>query len=252
VERGQRRAAAAGANRATQDQDEPINAFAWALTQKLCFYANSSACAADDREFQRVARRFQDSHYDFRALIEALFASPLVTAAVPTQTFRDADVPVSIARREHFCGALSERLGKPDLCALVVPLRSNAQIATARLAGGVPDDGFSRGSENPITPREPTLFHRSAVEMLCENIAKQVVDAGDAPLYKSSDLDSALEDFTTKLMNIPVAHAQHAAARQILAYHVQAARAQKASASAALRSAFVLACESPTSVGVGL
>jgi len=240
----------ANANRTTQD--DPVNAFAWAFAQKLCFYANSTACAAKDREFLRVVRKFQSSDYDFRVLVETLFSSPLVTGAVPTTSFVEADVPVSISRRAHFCGALSGRLGVSDVCALAVPIRTNAQTVTARLAGGLPDDSFSRGSENPITPRDPSLFHRAAVEMLCENLAKQIVDAKEGSLYTSDAVDVALEDFAVKLMNYPKGHPQHEAVRQVLADHYQAARADKPNAGSALRSAFVLACESPTSVGVGL
>jgi hypothetical protein len=233
--------------------DNALNGFARALTQKLCFYANSNACAVDDPEFKRIVLRFQQANYDFYVLIEALFASPLVTGASATKTFADGAVPISIARRDHLCTALSQRLGKADLCALAVPLPTTAQAATARLAGSIPADAFSRGSELPITPTEPSLFHRAAVEMVCENIATQVVDGTTNTVYNSSDVNTALNDFVEKLMNYPAAHPQHAAALAILDGHFKAVRAQnKTSATQALRSTFVLACEAPSSVGVGL
>jgi hypothetical protein len=232
---------------------EPLNTFAQALTQKLCFYANSAQCDPRDPEFRRVALAFQHADYDFHTLFGELFASPLVTGAGATMTFAQDQMPVSISRRDHFCGALSQRLGKPDLCALAVALPSNTQAATARLAATVPADAFSRGSEIPITPSQPTLFHRAAVEMLCENIAGQVVDAMSGGIYSSSDAPGALTDFVDKVMDYPPSDPHRAQALQILTDHYNAVKAQGRNASTnALRSAFVLACESPSSVGIGL
>jgi hypothetical protein len=232
---------------------DTINGFAAELTQKLCYYANSAPCDPSDPEYRRIALRFQHENYDFRVLIKELFSSPLITGARDTQTFVADQLPISISRRDHFCAALSQRLGKPDLCALTATLPTNAQAATARLAGSVPADAFSRGSEIPITPSDPTLFHRAAVEMLCENVAAQVIDAADGSGYKSADSEAALNDFVTKIMNYPPSHPHRADALQILKDHLTAVRGQsRTNATQALRSAFVLACESPSSVGVGL
>jgi hypothetical protein len=229
-------------------QPAALNGFAEAMTQKLCFYANSAACDRADPEFRRVAQSFQAANYDFRVLIEQLFSSPLVT---------NITQPPSIARRDHFCAALSQRLGRPDLCALEVPLPTSAQAATARLAGSVPADAFSRGSESPITPSDPTLFHRAAVEMLCENLSTQIIDAKTGTsVYSSADaasISSALSEFVDKIMNYPSSHPHRADALQILTAHHDAVRSQaRSNATQALRSAFVLACESPSSVAIGL
>jgi hypothetical protein len=233
---------------------EPLNGFAKAMTQQLCFYANSTACTSNDPEFQRVVLAFQKSNFDFRVLIKELFASPLVTGAGVTVTFPADTLPVSVARRDHLCAALSNRLGKPDLCALVAPLPSQAQIATARIASSVAADAFSRGSETPITPMEPTLFHRAATEMLCENIAAQVVDATTGTsVYTSTDFTTGLADMVDKVMGYPPSHPAHAQALQILTDHYNAVRTQnRTNATPALRSAFVLACEAPSAVAIGL
>jgi len=233
--------------------DKPLNGFARAMVQKLCFYANSTACDAQDPEFRRIVLAFQNDHYSFVTLIRELFSSPLVTGEGGTKTFPDAALPPSIARRDHFCAALSNRLGKPDLCALAVPMPTSAQQATARIAGSVPADAFSRGAEDPITPSTPTLFHRAAVEMLCENIAAQVVDGANGTIYTSADWNAALADIVDKVMGYPSSHPDRAQALQILTDHYTAVKAQsKNSGSQPLRSAFVLACESPTSVAIGL
>jgi len=232
---------------------EPLNGFAKAMTQKLCFYANSTACLANDPEFQRVVLAFQKSNFDLRLLITELFASPLVTGASATTTFPADTLPVSVSRRDHLCAALSNRLGKSDLCALAVALPSAAQSATARIAGSVAADAFSRGAESPITPTEPTLFHRAATEMLCENIALQVVDAMSGTVYTSSDFSGALADMVDKIMGYPPSHPARAPALQILTDHYNAVRAQKGNnATQALRSAFVLACEAPSALAIGL
>jgi hypothetical protein len=232
---------------------EPLNGFAKAMTQKLCYYANSDACATDDPEFSRVVLAFQHGKYDFKLLIREFFSSPLVTGATPTTTYAADMEPVSISRRDHLCASLSNRLGKPDICSLAVPVPSNAQASTARIASSVSADGFSRGGEAPITPADPTLFHRAATEMLCENVAAQVVDGMNAPVYTSANFMSALDDMVSTVMGYPSGDGKHAQALQILTDHYNAVRAQKGnSATNALRSTFVLACEAPTSVSIGL
>jgi hypothetical protein len=144
-------------------------------------------------------------------------------------------------------------LGKPDLCALAAPLPTSAQSATARIASSVAADAFSRGSEAPITPSQPTLFHRAATEMLCENISAQVVDAMAGSVYSSANFNAAIGDMVDKVMGLAPSHPNHAQAQQILTAHYDAVRAQKGNtATQALRSTFVLACESPNSVAIGL
>jgi hypothetical protein len=236
------------------DAQQPLSRFASSITQKLCFYANSTACDESDPEFRRVAFAFQNSTYNFAALVKELFASNLVTGAQPTQTFAQDTVPVSIARRDHFCAALSNRLAKADLCAQAVPIPSTTQAATAKIASSVPADAFSRGAESPVTPSDPTLFFRSAVEMLCENIAPQVVDATTGTVYMSSDVAGALEDMVTKVMGYPPGDPHHADSVAALQEHYDAVLPMNRTmgATIALRSAFTLACESPTSVSLGL
>ncbi len=232
--------------------DHPLNQFAAAMAQKLCFYADSTACGQNDPELQRIVLAFQDSSYNFLTLVKELFSSPLVTGAAATDTFAQGTMPVSISRRDHFCAALSNRLGKPDMCALAASLPSQAQTATAKIAGSVAADAFSRGSESPITPADPTLFYRAATEMLCENIAGQVVDAAADSVWTSADPTAAIPDMVDKVMGYPPSDPKRAQAVQILQDHFTSAMSQTRNASSALRSVFVLACESPTSVSFGL
>ena len=90
--------------------------FGIAVAQQLCFYANSSPCSESDAEFRRIVGAFRDSNFNYGALMKEFFASPIVTGAAATGSFPPAG-PDQHARRDHLCTALSNRLGKPDLCA---------------------------------------------------------------------------------------------------------------------------------------
>jgi hypothetical protein len=231
--------------------------FGIAVTQQLCFYANSSPCSENDPEFRRVVGAFHDSNFNYAVLMKEFFASPIVTGAAATGSYAAGQVPISIARRDHLCAALSNRLNKPDLCAQAVALPSSAQTATARIAASVAADAFSRGAQSPVTPTEPTLFYRAATEMLCENIATQVVDASSGAVWTSADVPGAINAMVETVMGYPPSHPLHAQAAQILMAHDTAAAAAASGSAASkatvgLRSAFALACESPRALGIGL
>src|SRR5262249_13074757 len=53
----------------------PLVASAWA--QKLCYWANSSACVAAGPELQRVVQVFQNSGLSWNALVHELLSSPI-------------------------------------------------------------------------------------------------------------------------------------------------------------------------------
>jgi len=239
-----------------------LNRFAIAFAQKLCFFADSAACAEDDPEFRRVAKAFADSQFNFKTLVHELFSSPLVTGLATTKTFDERNVVVSIARRDQLCAALSDRLGVPDLCALSVafPFSSGfatnqtspveVQRAAFRIAGSLPADTFSRGAESPVTPATPTLFFRAASEMLCENVAAKVVDVAGSR-YSSTDVDTALADMVVTVMGYTPMDPHHDSALQILHSHYTESLTG-GTATNALRSVFSLACQSPTSLAFGL
>jgi hypothetical protein len=240
-----------------------VNRFAISITQKLCYYADSAGCAEDDPEFRRVAKAFEDSNFDFKTLLRELFASPLVTGATHTLTFDRRNVVVSVARKDQLCQALSNRLGKPDLCAqnVAFPYTSgfggpsgnstlSSQLAIFRIAGAMPADGFSRGSEQPVTSAEPTLFYRAASELICETVALQVVDVEGAP-FASSDLDASLASMVRTIIGYSEGDPLYAGALEILRNHYDEALADN-TATQALQSTFSLACQSPTSLSFGL
>jgi hypothetical protein len=229
--------------------------FGISAVQQLCFYANSAPCSETDAEFRRVVSAFKNSSFNFAVLLKEFFASPIVTGASPVTSYPDG-VPVSIARRDHLCTALSNRLGRRDLCVQATLRPSNAQRTTAGIAVSIANDAFSRGVEAPVTPSDPTLFYRSATEMLCENIANQVVDVATDPIYVSTDVPGSISRMVETIMGYPPAHPRFGEAVQIMTEHYDAVYAQVTSrtskAPTALRSAFALACESPRALGIGL
>jgi hypothetical protein len=235
--------------------DTPITRFAIAMAQQLCYYANSSNCVESDPEFRRVALAFQNDNFNFLTLVKELMASPLVTAVSSTATATQNGVTISIARRDHICSALSNRLKITDACALTAPLPSTTQATTLRIVSSVAADAFSRGSEIPVTPSDPTLFYRAASEMLCENISLQAVDAtGGGSPYASSNATAAIADMVSNIVGYPPSDSHYAMAVQILTDHFTMAMASpnKATATNALRSTFSLACQSPTFLALGL
>jgi hypothetical protein len=237
--------------------------FAGAWAQKLCYYADSAACSEGDPEFQRVVAAFQASHLDWKTLVRELFSSPLVTGASNTATYVDRGMPVSVARRDHLCGALELRLGISDPCGMSgLPGLTSAQNSIATLARGLPSDGYSRGAETPILPTDSSLFFRSGTENICRRLADQMVDVAAAPTatppkaaskYQSTAPDVAIADFVQTIMGLPDGDPRAADAKQILTEHYQAAlKTTGIKARDALKSAFVLACTAPSTVSVGL
>lgn len=231
--------------------EHPRYARAW--TQKLCYYGNSSACVEDDPEFLRVVQAFQKSGHNLKVLVRELFSSPLMTAEKNTKTFMELGLSFGIARRDHFCTSLSNRLGLPDVCGMNTQTPTAFQTRARIASIGVPADGYSRGSEAPTISTDPGLFFRIATETLCRVVAEQVADPA-APLkarYSSQAVPAAVDDLVKTVMGLPKEDPRHATARQILSEHFDGAKAAGATATEALRSTFVLACSSPSSVGLG-
>lgn len=222
---------------------------AWA--QKLCTYADSAPCSEDDPEFRRVVQRFIDSGLQFKVLLGEMLSSPLVTGAAHTKTFDDREVVVSIARRDHLCTALSNRLGL-DACTLPGATKGQSAQAT-RLSSNVPSDGYSRGATVASLSSTPSLFGFAAVENLCDLVSQQVVDPKNGSgKYASQALDAALDDLVGNLMGLTPVDPRAARARQILAEHHAAVLAGGGSPTDALRSTFVLTCTSPLVTAIGL
>jgi hypothetical protein len=233
--------------------------FAPAWVNKLCQFANSTGCSADDPEVARVAAAWKASNYNFKTLVRELFSSPLVTFAATTKTAVDQGMVIGIARRETTCAALAGRLGLPNLCttlagtAGVGGVQGAAFVAKARnLVLSVPGGGYTRGDTTPLLPHDPNMFFTSAMENLCFQIAVQLVDAGKTSRYLSASKDDAIKDFVATVMGLPASDPRSATMTSILQDHYGQAVKASQTPTNALRSTFTLACESPAAVSVGL
>jgi hypothetical protein len=223
----------------------PLLPVAW--TQKLCYYANSSGCSEDDPEFTRVVDAFKTSGFDFHTLILELFSSPLVTGQATSKTWRSVGETVSISRQDHFCAALTNRLQLPTSVCVNI---SDKTTATA-VANNVPLDGYLRGAEAPALSTAQTPFYRGATESLCAYAAGLTVDKPNSR-YQSAKKDAAITDFVGNIMGITAEDPLNAELAQLLQEHYAAAVTAGASETDALKSTFVTACLSPTSVAIGL
>ncbi|MEI9942512.1 MAG: hypothetical protein WDO69_35305 [Pseudomonadota bacterium] len=225
--------------------NHPLYPSAWA--QKLCYYANSSGCSEEDPEFKRVVAAFTDSKYDFHTLLLELFSSPLVTGQAATKTWRDVGETVSIARQDHFCAALTNRLQlTTSLCVGITD--KTTQIA---VTNNIPLDGYLRGAEAPALSTDQTPFYRGATESLCAYAAGLTVDKTKSR-YDSTKKDAAITDFVANIMGITSADPNSATVTGLLSDHYDAAIAAGAKPTDALKSTFIVACLAPTSVAIGL
>jgi hypothetical protein len=224
----------------------PLYPVAWA--QKLCYFANSSGCSEDDPELMRVVQAFTDSSFDFHTLVLELFSSPLVTGQVTTKSRTDFGETVSIARQDHFCAALTNRLKLSTSLCVAIPDKTTATA----VANNIPLDGYLRGAEAPALSTAQTPFYRGATESLCSYAAGLTIDKMPMSRYSSAKKDAAITDFVENIMGITPADPNNAAVTLLLQQHYDAAVAAGGNPTDALKSTFITACLSPTSVAIGL
>ena len=111
--------------------------------QKLCFFANSDACDANDPEFQAIVRRFRNRGFNLKEMMLDLFSSHLVTGRAAGNGAKNSAQTISITRRTHLCNLLSNRTGVDNLC---------EQRRIRNVIGLIPDDDFARGAVDPTMP----------------------------------------------------------------------------------------------------
>ncbi len=226
----------------------PLFAEAW--TQKLCYWANSAPCDPNDPEFQRVVNNFIASDFQWNVLVKDLLSSSMTTNAVRTKTAQTNGQIVSISRREHFCAKINNRLNLNDICGLNATDLQNVN-SFQQIVGGLPADGYSRGSTIPVLANQPTMFYRAGVENICEVVATRVIDGGNKK-WSSTQPDAAIADFVSLMLGFTSMDPRATQATQILKNHFNEANKNRENASTALKSTFVTACLSPSFIGTGL
>jgi hypothetical protein len=230
--------------------------FATAWVQKLCWFANSAECPKTD-EFFAVRSAFLDSGGDFRRLLVDLYSSPLVSGSSCLDGFV-ADTP-GIARQDHFCNRLSQRLNLPDVCGQnllfqmpgLPAFAAGTRTEVARLAPMVPKDGFSRGGARPVVLTDSSLFIHSGQEAICQTVSTRLFEAGGP--YAGEQPTEVLRRLTEDLMGLPPSDPRHDETQALLTEHYEEVLLEKEEDSQlALQSATLLACLSPSVVGIGL
>lgn len=223
----------------------PYFPYAWA--HKLCYWANSAACAEGD-ELDRVVTAFVDSGHDFRVLVRELFSSPLITGSECVSGV-DAGTTATIARRSTFCNGLSQRLGMDDLCGVRTHFRDadNLQNDIRDAVSSVPDDNFSRSEIAPVVIAETGLFARANREAACSILGQD----GYADALGTLERADAVDVLVQSVMGLPAADTRHAAVKQVLEDHIDEVIATGETEEIALQSALALACMSPGAAGVG-
>ena len=156
-----------------------LHRFSIAIAQDLCFWANSAPCSETDPEFRRVVAAFENStrRLQLRGADQGVLRVAAGDGRGRTAPFR-APTRCRSASRAAIISAPRCPTGwaSPTCARRRCRCRASTQTATATIATSVAADAFSRGSQIPVTPSDPTLFYRSATELLCSNIAAQVVD----------------------------------------------------------------------------
>ncbi len=224
--------------------------FAPAWVQKACYFATSTACPEESAEFQAVVDAFRQNGMSFKSMLVELLSSPLVSAETCVEN-AGGDIP-SVSRARHFCQTVSNRLGLPDACGTETYYRSErrgTRGVTRQLIEVVPDDSYSRGGEIPVVISDPNLFIRAAGDAMCEGFSEMVVD-NDAQ-FPPSDPDGSIRSFVVDLAGLPESDPRHAGMLDILTRHYEAA-SEQTNATNALRSTFIVACTSPSVIGMGL
>ena len=256
--------------------------FGQAWVQKLCYYANSQGCdnggftvpkgsgpyPNDDTEFDRIVGVFQSSNYDWNTLVKELMASPITTHAAATLTEADQGDVIAVERRDHICAAWNARFGFTDICGLDTTTKAASKGLIPEVVAGLPSDGYGRGSVKPVLPNNPTIFFRAGMENICETMSLYLIDPATkyqlpgVKTWASTAAPAALSDFVAIVAGLPPSDPRSAQLLTQLQQHNQlavtggwmatGAAQPPASATDALRSTFVVACLSPSSVSIGL
>jgi hypothetical protein len=233
----------------------PLVGTAWA--QKLCYYVNSAPCDPSDPEFQRIVADFS-AGFDWNKLVAELLASPITTNASATKTNATNGEIVAVARRDHLCAALNNRLGFDDICQLDEANQSKTPTTIAQIISGMPSDGYGRGSTIPVLPNQPTLFYRGGVENICALVSAAVIDATPDPdqpgakAWSSSQPAAAISEFVSLVDGLTTSDPRASQVNAALSAHFASAQQAGFSSTDALRSTFVAACLSPSFIGIGI
>ena len=216
--------------------------FASAWVQKLCHYANSSACNERDPRFREITRRFAEGGFNFKEMMVSLYASPLVSQREALQEPNETEGLISVTRRQHLCALLAERTGRENICGI---------NRVRNVVGLIPEDDFARGAVEPTMPSRPSAIYLAAAESVCQNVARTVVN-GNSPYFAPGSPGDALRQIVHRLMGLAGDPERAAHTLEILTEHYNTARQEGANPQTAMRSAVTVGCMAPDVLGMGL
>ncbi len=133
------------------------------------------------------------------------------------------------------------------------PLSSSGK----QIIPGLPSDGYSRGSTEPVLPNDPSLFYRAGIENLCGALSALLIDNAAPPAgvktWQSTQPTAAITDFVNIVAGLPPSDPRAAGLTTILTDHFNTAKGTTGiTVKAALQSTFMAACMAPTASAVGL
>ena len=213
--------------------------FASAWVQKVCLFANSERCDANDPTFRAISNRFRDNGFNFKSMLVELLASPLVTG----RNSNASPPNISITRRDHLCAALAERTGNQNIC-------NNRRVA--QIIGLIPKDSVARGAADPSMPVRPNPVYLATAAAVCDAVARTVVTNAPNARFSNVTPDQTIDRIVNQLMGLAGDPDRASEVRDILKSHFDEARAAGASKLIALRSVFSIGCLSPDVTGMGL
>lgn len=217
--------------------------FAEAWVNKLCLYANSTACSTADPEVQRVAAIFKNSNFSFKSLAAAFFSSDLIKTQVSTGSSTVEASQTSVARRQHFCFNLAARMaeyaGKDKI---TYEPCEDRKLNVSRISSALPTEEWVRGGDVPDQPSIPDLFFFSGTEGICLNVALNKLGSAEMP---NGTFDEFRDYLMTDIMGVVPSDSYYEQTKTLLTEHYQATAINGADKTKRYASVFTLACSSP-------
>lgn len=191
--------------------------FAMAWTEKLCQWFSSIACDRNSQVMIDLANVFEQSNYSFNTLVSAMAKSSLVTQTTFDEQASLADkiaIPgsrVSIARANHYCEAVYQRLSEIRTLRDLPPVNNNSTTDLCVSANGqvtsaasiIPEDSVARGEIDYVQSSESDLMLAKAYDSFCDRSSNLVVGSNDNTTLRTNNIDNALDDMTQILLGIP-------------------------------------------------
>lgn len=241
--------------------DHPRFAMAW--TEKVCQWFTSIPCDRNSQEMIDLANTFTQSNYSFNTLVRGIARSTLITQTTfdAQESFEDKTaVPgsrVSIARGNHYCHALYQRLNEIRTRRALPPVpndvstnlceRANNSVRVA--ASIIPEDGVTRGEINFIQSSENDMMLAKAYDAFCDRSSNLVVGGGDNTTLRANNVDNSLDDMAEILLGIPSNASTYAETRTSLENLYDVSRATPACADS---NALAAAANGNPTCGLGL